>query len=275
MERMKDVYAKMAKAEGKMEAVCEQCAGEKSVAFCRQCAEFICPDCVRSHQKMKAFTGHVVTSLEDLKSGGTKNMPLKEAPPLKCPDHDQVIKIFCFDCDRLICRDCTIIDHNGHNFNFLKKCAPESRKTLRDSLAPLQKVQADIAGAEKTLISEVAKVDTQKNEVCKSIEKCFDKLKAVLDHRKAELVKKASTLAQEKKDALAAQQKRFQVAQTEIQLVVELVERNIESTSDQDLMCIRTQLKLVLVLCIMEGFAAIISSELLTYTPHFSLLIIT
>jgi hypothetical protein len=244
VERMKDVYAKMAKAEGKMEAVCEQCiAGGKSVAFCCQCAEFICDNCVRVHQELKVFAGHVVASLEDLKSGGAKNIPLKVAPPLKCPDHDQVIKIFCFDCDHLICRDCAIIDHNGHNFNFLKKCAPESRKTLRDSLAPLQKVQAGIAGAEKTLISEETKVDTQKNEVCKSIEESFDKLKAVLDQQKAELVKKASTLAQEKKDALAAQQTRFQVAQTEIQLVVELVERNIESTSDQDLMCICTQLQ--------------------------------
>ena len=243
VERMKDVYAQMAKAVGKMEAVCEQCVGGKSVAFCRHCAEFICADCLRSHQKMKVFAGHVVANLEDLKSGGARNIPLKAAPPLKCSDHDKSIKIFCFDCDRLICRDCTIIDHNGHNFNFLKKCAPESRKTLCDSLAPLQKVQADIAGAEKTLISEEAKVDTQKNEICKSIEESFDKLKAVFDQRKAELLKKASTLAQEKKDALAAQQKRFQVAQTEIQLVVELVERNIESTSDQDLMCIRTQLQ--------------------------------
>ena len=244
VERMKDVYAKMAKAEGKMEAMCEQCVvGGKSEAFCRQCAEFICADCVRSHQNLKVFAGHVVASLESLKMGGVRNIPLKEAPAPKCPDHDQVIKIFCFDCDCLICRDCTIIDHNGHNFNFLKKCAPKSRKTLRDSLAPLQKVQADIAGAEKTLISEEAKVDTQKSEVCKCIEESFEKLKAVLDQRKAELVKRASTLAQEKKDALAAQQKRFQVAQTEIHLLVELVERNIESTSDQDLMCIRTQLQ--------------------------------
>ena len=70
-----------------------------------------------------------------------------------------------------------------------------------------------------------------------------EKLKSVLDQRKAELVKRANTIAQEKKDALAAQQKRLQVAQTEIQLVVELVERNIESTSDQDMMCIHTQLQ--------------------------------
>ena len=243
VERMKDVYGKMAKAEGKMEAVCEQCAGGESVAFCRHCAEFICNDCVRSHRKLKVFSGHVVASLEDLKKGGTKNIPLKEAPPPKCPDHHKSIKIFCFDCDCLICRDCTIIDHNGHNFNFLKKCAPESRKALRDSLAPLQKVQADIAGAEKTVDAEQVKVDTQKKEVCKSIKQSFDKLRALLDQREVELVKKAGTLAQEKKNALTAQKKGFQVAQTEIQILVELVERNIESTSDQDLMCIHTQLQ--------------------------------
>ena len=204
---------------------------------------FYCSDCVRCHQKLKAFNGHVVASLEDLKKGGAKNIPLKEAPPPKCPDHNKSIKIFCFDCNCLICRDCTIIDHNGHNFNFLTKCAPESRKTLRDSLAPLQKVQADIAAAEKTLDTEQAKVDSQKKEVCRSIQQSFDMLKALLDRRKAELVKKASSLAKEKKDALTTQKKGLQIAQTEIQSLVEFVEQNIEITSDHDLMCIRTQLQ--------------------------------
>ena len=197
VERMKDVYGTMAKAEGKMEAVCEQCSGAKAIAFCRQCAEFISAGCERCHKKMKVFNSHV---------------------------------------------DCTIIDHNGHKFEFLNKCAPESRKTLRDSLAPLQKVQADIASAEKTLATEHANVVAQKEDVCKSIEQSFDTLKA-LDQRKRKLVKKATTLAQKKKDALSDQKKVFQVAQKEIQLLVELIERNIESTSDQDLMSIRKQLQ--------------------------------
>ena len=243
VERMKDVYGTMAKAEGEMEAVCEQCSGAKATAFCRQCAEFICADCERVHKRSKLFNGHVVASLVDLKKGGVKNIPLKEAPEVKCSDHNQVIGLFCFDCDHLICRDYTIIDHSGHKFEFLNKCAPESRKTLRDSLAPLQKVQADIASAEKTLATEHANVVTQKEEVCKSIEQSFDILKALLDQRKRELVKKATTLAQKKKDALSDQKKVFQVAQKEIQLLVELIERNIESTSDQDLMSIRKQLQ--------------------------------
>ena len=233
----------MAKAEGKMEAVCEQCSVEKATAFCRQCVEFICADCERSHKKMKVFNSHVVASLVDLKEGGVKNIPLKEAPEMKCPEHQEFIRLFCFNCDHLICCDCTIIDHSGHKFEFLNKCAPESRKTLHDSLAPLQKVQADIASAEKTLVTEHANVVAQKEEVCKSIEQSFDTLKALLDQRKRELVKKATTLAQKKKDALSDQKMVFQVAHKEIQLLVELIERNIESTSDQDLMSIRKQLQ--------------------------------
>ena len=243
VERMKDVYGKMAKAEGKMEALCEQCAGAKSVAFCRQCTEFICGDCVVSHKKLKVYSGHVVANLEDLKKGGVKNIPLKAAPPLQCSEHEKKLKMFCFDCDRLICRDCTIIDHSGHKFEFVKKCAPESRKTLRDCLAPLEKVRTDIAGAEKTLVTEHARVDAQEKKVCRSIEQSFEALKAVLDQRKTELVKKAGNLAREKKDSLSVQREVFQAAQKEIQILTEVVERNIESTSDQDLMSICTQLE--------------------------------
>ena len=244
VERMKDLFGKMAKAEGKVEAVCESCSGGgKAVAFCRQCTEFICAECVAIHAKVKVFSGHKVSMLEDLKKGGAKNIPLKEAPPPTCSDHDELMKIFCFDCNCVICHICVLYDHQKHKSTVIKKCAPESRKTLRDSLAPLRKVQADIAGAEKKLNATEAQVDTQKNEVCKSLEQSFDQLKALLDQRKAELVKKASALAEEKKDALAAQKKGLQVAQAEIQSLVEFVERNVENTSDQDLMGIRTQLQ--------------------------------
>ena len=95
----------------------------------------------------------------------------------------------------------------------------------------------------KKLNATEAQVDTQKNEVCKSFEQSFDQLKFLLDQRKAELVNKATALAQEKKDGLAAKRKGLQVAQAELQSLVEFVERNVENTSDQDLMGIRTQLQ--------------------------------
>ena len=243
VERMKNVYTKMAKAEGRVEAVCEMCSGGKAVALCRHCAELMCSECTRSHQKMKMFAGHKVSTLEDLKKGGVKDIPVKEALPPKCPEHDEPMKIFCFDCNHLICRDCTVIDHNGHKFNFLKKCATESRKSLRNSLTPLQKVQANITDADKKLVATEAQVDTQEKEVCQTIKQSFAQLKAILEQQEMKLLNKAVTLAREKKDALTAQRKGLQMAETEIQSLVEFVERNVENTSDQDLMMIHAQLQ--------------------------------
>ena len=149
VERMKDVYGKMAKVAGKVEATCECCSEGKAVAFCRQCTDFICAECVTQHRKMKPFAGNKVTTLDDLKEGGTETVPLKETPLPKCEEHDEQMKIFCLDCNRPVCRDCTVIDHNGHNYNFLKKYATEARKTLRDSVAPLQNLHSNITSANK------------------------------------------------------------------------------------------------------------------------------
>ena len=242
VERMKDVYQKMAKVEGKVEAVCEQCSNGKPVAFCRQCTDLICAECKTLHGKLKPFAGHDVATLEELNKGGAKHVLLKETPPPKCPKHDKTMKIFCFDCECLICRDCTLIDHKGHNYNFLKECATEARKTLCDSLSPLRRVEANIAGANKKLAGTKTQVGSQGGELCKSVEQSFHQLKAILEQRETELVKKVLTLAKEK-DALMAQITGLQMAQTEIQSLVEFVERNVENTSDQDLMGIRTQLQ--------------------------------
>ena len=244
VERMKDVYQKMAKVEGKVEAVCESCLKkEKAVSFCRQCTAFLCAHCVEQHRLLRVFEGHKVESLDDLKRGGAKHMPLKEAPPTKCPEHDKAMKIFCLDCNSLICRDCLLYVHREHKSNFLKKCASEARKTLRDSLTPLQRVQANIAGANKKLAGTKTQVGSQEEEVCKSVEQCFCQFKAVLEQQETELVKKVRTLAKEKKDVLTAQMKGLETAQREIQSLVEFVERNVENTSDQDLMCICAQLQ--------------------------------
>ena len=240
VERMKDVYEKMAKVE----AVCESCFKRgKAVAFCRQCTAFLCAYCVEQHRALRTFQEHKVESLDDLKRGGVAHVPLKEAPPPKCPEHDEPMKIFCMDCNILICGDCTVIDHNRHSYNFLKKCATEARETIRDSLAPLRKVQANIVGANKKLAGTGAQVGSQKEEVSQTIKKSFRQLRAILEQRETELLKKVLTLAQEKEDALMAQRKGLQMAQTEIQSLVEFVERNVENTSDQDLMVIRTQLQ--------------------------------
>ena len=140
---------------------------------------FLCAHCVEQHKTLRVFVGHKVQLLEDLKKGGALDIPLKEAPPPKCPEHDEPMKI-CFDCNHLICRDCVLYDHREHKSDFVK-CATENRKSLRDSLTPLQKAQANITGADKKLVATEAQVDTQEKKVCQTIRRSFAQLKAILE----------------------------------------------------------------------------------------------
>lgn len=52
-----------------MDELCEMCSrsGAKSEAFCRQCTDFICSDCVELHGVLKVFAGHNVVMLRSKK----------------------------------------------------------------------------------------------------------------------------------------------------------------------------------------------------------------
>ena len=120
VNRLKTMFSTMERAHGKVEVKCELCedSRDNAEAFCRQCASFICKECVNLHTKVKTFKSHEVAYLEDLKHGRARPIPVKEPPTKKCLVHEETLTIYCYDCANLICRDCTVKDHRDHNFEF-------------------------------------------------------------------------------------------------------------------------------------------------------------
>ena len=80
-------------------------------------------------------------------------------------DHDEQLKIYGFDCNHLICRDCVLYDHAGHKSEFVKKSAPQYKKTLKESLVLLAKIQTNISAA----TIEVEKVEREVSEQHKAV----------------------------------------------------------------------------------------------------------
>ena len=231
VNRMKELHTKMEKAEGKVEALCEQCSGDKATAFCRHCTEFICEECVKVHHKMKAFSGHVVTSLEELKKGKSKDILMKKPPPPTCAVHDEQMKIYCFDCNRLIFRDCTMIDHKEHKYDFVKTTAPKTKE-----------IKVSLCGATENVRSSKSDVKTQGESVATTIERSFNKVIEIIEQRKQHFMEKASSITIGKMDRLSVQEKGFEMASNMIQSLVDFVEHNIENATEEELMTIHSQI---------------------------------
>ena len=243
VNRIKELRIKMEKARGKVEVICEMCSRAKGEAFCRQCAEFICSDCVRSHRYMKVFASHKVVTLQELKEGGGKEITLKEAPSPMCKDHDEQLKIFCFDCNCLVCRDCVIRDHAGHMFEFVKKSAPQCKKTIKENVAPLKNIQANISAATREIEMVEGEISEHHKAITGTIEQSFKQLHEILYKREKQLLDRAYDLKQQKLDALGAQKKGFTLVTSEIQGVVEFVERSVENATDEEFMSLQQHIQ--------------------------------
>ena len=242
VNRLKELHGKMEKAHGKVQAPCEQCSGGVSIAFCRQCSEFICADCVKSHQKMKVFAGHKVVTLEELKKGGAKQILVSKTPPPKCLIHDEPMKAYCFDCSQLICRDCIVIDHAGHTCEFARKAAPQAKQELIEHLEPLKEVQTSLWKAAEVVQVTKSEVVAQGASIAENIEQSFQELHDILEQHKNRLLVEASKIKEEKVSLLSTQKKGLNTASAVIQSLVDFVEQNLENATDEEFVTIHKQI---------------------------------
>ena len=238
INRFKSKVSALERVHGKVEVKCEECtdSGDRAEAFCRQCAVFICGECVKQHKRMKSFTSHEIVSLEDLKEGRAREIAVKEPPTKKCHIHEEPLGIYCFDCSSLICRDCTVTVHKEHKFEFSKVAAPITKKKLLEDLNPLREVTVNLSSAIEVLQTTKQEVEAQGDSVANTIHTSFNELQQILEKHKQQLLTEAESKVQEKMDRLLMQEKNLSLANAEVQSIVDYTQRFVGHCSDNEVM---------------------------------------
>ena len=229
INRMKEVHSKLERATGKVQARCEICSEDKAEAFCRQCEQFICAECVKSHERLKKlFPGHKIITLDELKEGKSKDIVTQEPALQTCKVHEQPMNIFCFDCG------CLIKDHFGHNYEFIKKAALEAKKKLSQQLAPLLETRDGLTCAVKKIQTTRSEVEAQGQTVARNIEDSYIEL---------QLLTEAASQTARKLESLSVQEKSLSTACAVVQSVIDYTEQCVEHSADDEIMCIQAELQ--------------------------------
>ena len=228
----------MQRAHGMVEVKCEACTDSegKADAFCRQCAAFVCIECIKLHKKIKALSSHEITSFGQLKEGKIKGIFLKESPTNKCLVHDEPLIMYCFDCNRLICHHCIVKDHRDHNFKFSEEAAGNIKTKLLGELKPLREVADNLLHAVQKIRTRKVEQEAQGDSVANTIQSSFKELREILDKREKDLLTEARKVVQEKVKKLSIQEKGISLASAEIQSVVEYVDRCVSHYTDNEIM---------------------------------------
>ena len=231
----------METADRKVEAVCQECSGGSSDGFCRQCAEFICGECMKVHKKMKIFAGHEVLTLDELKEGGAKKIVAKP-PPRMCQKHDKHKKIYCFDCDCLICLYCLPYEHNAHNHGFIKQATPQCREALVHQMAPLKAAHKSYSDATDRAKAMISDIETQNTRNIGAVNQWMQEWTEIIQRYGHNLIVGVSGLAQGNIENLMAQIKGFQSDSAIIQSLGEFCEQNLENATDEEFIELHKQI---------------------------------
>ena len=131
------------------------------------------------------------------------------------------MKLFCLKCQLLICKDCALVKHKDHSYNFINTVADNERKDLFTALESLE-VKL------KTITNEMGIVSEQRNKLLTQSESEAAKLR--------DSIEQAITLLTARKEALDADIKRDY--QTAVE-PVEVYEQALKETEVQMRECLK------------------------------------
>lgn len=246
VNRMREVYSVMKKAEPKEEVKCENCSKRPSVAFCQHCCEYICESCVRAHKEVRQFTSHVMVSTDSFCTNVSKNeassLPMV-AHELKCTKHkDELLKLYCHTCCKLICQDCIVIDHQRHKYAFVVDAAPQCKSTIKEKAISLQGVSFHLKSALKSLTDSKKKLLDHSAATINAIDAAHLKIVSKLEQQRMKLKTEASRRVNVSTEEITAQEKSAQLAMGEVESLLEFFHHSLEKATDQELLSLQQQM---------------------------------
>ena len=154
--------------------ICEHCdSGDSAVSRCSDCSVFVCEFCVTAHKRINATKNHQILSLTEVKKLGSKAL----VKPSFCSKHKgETLKLFCSTCQKTICRDCTIVDHREHKYDFVTDVAEKEKEIIQGFLAKA-KVK------EHAVVDGIKAVQTMKNGVQKRVSEANKEVDAFYDEQ--------------------------------------------------------------------------------------------
>ncbi|XP_075795636.1 transcription intermediary factor 1-alpha isoform X3 [Pelodiscus sinensis] len=116
----------------KSNQVCTSCEDNAEAnGFCVECVEWLCKTCIRAHQRVKFTKDHTVRQKEEV---SPEAVGVNSQRPVFCPFHKkEQLKLYCETCDKLTCRDCQLLEHKEHRYQFIEE-AFQNQKVIIDTL---------------------------------------------------------------------------------------------------------------------------------------------
>ena len=220
--------------------LCEHCDNrDPAISRCSNCCVYMCEFCVAAHKRIIGTKDHKILSLEEVRRLGT-NIPKK---PAMCGKHSgETLKLFCKTCQRIICRDCTIVDHREHNYIFVAEVAAKEREILRGVLQETKSQERVVEEGLKVVQAMENRVIEKAATVNKDVDAFFDRQMKELEHLRADLKREVSTQEQGKCTQLRRQKEKLLFFLVQLKCGIKFCDQAMADGDDVALLSVKNQI---------------------------------
>lgn len=214
-------------------------SGDPPVNRCTTCCCFLCEFCSQAHLRARGTSSHGMVSLEEAKKMGSVAM----VKPSLCKEHEgEVMKLFCVTCDKVICRDCTVVEHREHEYTFVKDAYSRGRESLLNIISETRTLVPMLEQALQSVSDVKSRVQCHAKQTMQDVTKCCDDLTASVNIRRQRLIHMTEELKTFKLKALEMQHEELETALAGVKTSVEFTEKALKNVSEVELLYLHKQL---------------------------------
>ena len=194
------------KLEENKKPLCDNCKESDSITSCYDCGgHFLCESCVKIHKNIPATKNHNLIILKDISMPTSSFTSVKNFP--LCQKHpEELLKLYCQDCEILICQDCVLVQHKTHKFSFVDDVIEEEKQRFKDVTLPeLDKILTSTKEAITGVEQMQEKNCSWKNQHVAQLNKTFQEITRKLNNHKKFLLDKINQITEESSSPLEKQ----------------------------------------------------------------------
>ena len=241
IDNMLDVA--LIKSEGRNPVLCTSCDLKASATSrCVDCGEFLCENCYNVHKRIRQTKEHRILTIQELLANKTGEVLHR---PAYCNSHlSEALKYFCDNCSEALCRDCVIMEHRQHKYDFIhdskkvRKQKDNLAKLLEsttENIPILEKSLKDIRNLSDRLHGRLAEVKRMIRETTQNHIK-------ILKEREEQLLSEADRLHEKKSSSLSKQLEELELHHLKFKTGCDFTYQVLKYSNEVEMLSVKTQI---------------------------------
>ena len=232
INNLKEVYNLMTKVSGHQQVTCDNCTTINAIGYCKECAKFLCQECIDVHKKWAPIADHKITSLDEVATSASKLLPEKKE--MKCSIHNKPLEIFCGTCEELICHDCIVRIHRDHDYDLVSDCYLKDCQKLETNLNSVSDKVTAVTDVLTALTERENEIKEQGEFIKEEIHFIVEEMINILHQSERQLTREVNTVTDSKLQVLSEQKKSAEMILSQLKDCQEFVEQSLEIGSSQE-----------------------------------------